>query len=169
MCNRNVFNYFNRYFYVIVGSNYYVKKLLYSLPCGSVCSGRLYNFCCAGSRDGVGNKLLLPSANLVPNGDRCGSMPMIVALVGTLRKCSNFSWKEKLQPAIERSFRGYFLRYTLNETENGGEPKNMFPLKITAFLGGSLCVFHLARYVILQHNTDDGKNGWTLFSVFVVD
>ncbi|EFN63702.1 hypothetical protein EAG_09628 [Camponotus floridanus] len=42
--------------------------------------------------NGVGNKLLLPSANLVPNGDRCGSMPMIVALVGTLRKCKAGIW-----------------------------------------------------------------------------
>lgn len=148
LCKRNVINYFNRYFYIIVRSNDYVK-LLYFLRCSSVCGGRLYNFCCADSRDRVGNKLLLPSANLVPNGDRCGSMPMIVALVGTLRKCSNFSWEGKLQPAIESAFRGHFLCYTLNETKNGGKSKNMFSLKITAFLtrdGGSLCF--ILRYML---------------------
>lgn len=132
-----------------------------------VCGSRLYNFCCVGSWNGVGNKLLLPSANLVPNGDRCGSMPMIVALVGTLRKCSNFSWKGELQRAIERSFRGYFLRSTLSETETGGKAKNMFPLKIIAFStrGEIVCVPSYGICFILHHNfADERRNETALFS-----
>jgi len=60
-------------------------------------------------------------------------MPMIVALVGTLRKCSNFSWRggrrererererergrRRLQPAVEGAFREHFLCYVLNRPE----------------------------------------------------
>lgn len=115
----------------------------------------LYNFCCLRSGDGVENELLLPSANLVPNGDRCGSMPMIVALVGTLRKCSNFS--QRGESCIHPSFQGNFFTSHV-ERARMKSPKISVSFKNNIFLNSAeaVCVpsCGIINYNISRYNVE---------------
>lgn len=132
---------------------------------GSICrqATRGNSYCC-GNRGGAGNKSLLPSANLVPSGDRCGSIPMIVALVGTPRKCSNFSRREKLRshPRARVPSGGHFLAYVIAERRRNGEAENMFSLKITRFLKpsrGGLRSILPDNKLVSRRNTRSTRNG----------
>lgn len=150
-----MFNSFSRYFYIIVWIWLYDERNCL-LSWGNVCRSRLYNFCCVGSWNGVGNKLLLPSANLVPNGDRCGSMPMIVALVGTLRKCSNFSWKGRVAASYREILPRLFFTFHVERDGNWRKAqKYVLSLKIIAFSG----INYFATF-----NGDDRRNETALFS-----